>query len=190
MNPGEVYHGSDGQATTALYEALRKRGPIGHVAECLFRAVKKSARAKSYRGRYRSMSYDQKQSSMSQLVKMLEQHAEALGFRYGWKLDPNVVFGGGEAKSSVLYVDVPGRCGGCQISFHTPARGAGPDYPGEWDGVRGASEQRAITLAEYVLTLPEVESSGTVWPFGQATAASASRTSLQPTSNGRQIPSV
>ena len=38
----------------------------------------------------------------------------------------------------VLYLDLPTG----QVSFHAPARGPGPDYPGEWDGQLGATPQR------------------------------------------------
>jgi hypothetical protein len=168
LTPLEVYNGSDGAATTALYEQLRARGPIGHVAECIFRAQKKSSRAKVYSRRYRSMSYEDKTSSMSQLVKMLDKHGADLGFRYGWKPDPAVVFG--DRASFVLYVDIPAAFGPGivrQVSFHAPERGEGPEYPGEWDGIRGASEQRVIDLAAYVLTLPEVETLSPVMPFGK-----------------------
>jgi Putative quorum-sensing-regulated virulence factor len=166
MNPLEIFAGSDGKATVALYEALRSRGPLGHISECLFRAQKMSSRAKINRRRFRGQTYENKQSSMDQVSRMLARHGEALGFRYGWKEDPEVLFG--ERASWVLYVDIAVPSLGIlrQVSFHSPQRGEGPDYQGEWDGARGASEQRVIELAAYVLTLPVTEE-GAVIPFGK-----------------------
>ena len=46
LDARDIYHGSDGAATTAYYNELSKRGPIGLVAVNLFRASKCSARAK------------------------------------------------------------------------------------------------------------------------------------------------
>lgn len=166
MNPREVFDGSDGAATVALYEALRSRGPIGHISECLFRGQKMSMRAKVNRRRFRGQTYENKQSSMDQVSRMLARHGDALGFTWGWKPDPNVLFG--ERASYVLYVDIAVPSLGIvrQVSFHSPQRGEGPDYASEWDGARGASEQRVIELAAYVLTLPVVEDE-IVIPFGK-----------------------
>ena len=169
MSPLEIFAGSDGSATTALYEALRARGPIGHLSECLYKAAKTSGRAKVYRGgRYRHAAYDNKASAMAQAVKMLDKHGADLGFVYGWKEDPEVLFG--DRASFVLYVDIPAAFGpGCvrQVSYHSPTRGEGPDYAGEWDGIKNASESRVIELATYVLTLPAVETLAVVMPFGK-----------------------
>jgi hypothetical protein len=49
----------------------------------------------------------------------------------------------------VLYVDLPTG----QVSFHTAARGVGPDYPGKWDGVRGTG---AIRIIKWASSLPEL----------------------------------
>jgi hypothetical protein len=134
-----IYDGSDGAATTALYAALETHGPAGVVAVNLFRAQKASARAKVYRGglpgkgSYRGLAYERKQWSLNNLGTVLGQHATALGLAYGWQFDPET---GGFPW--VLYVDLPSG----QVSFHAPARGQGPDYPGVWDGVRDAAAGR------------------------------------------------
>ncbi len=144
----DVYKGSDGELTKRYYAELEKCGPIGLVALHLFRAQKASERAKLYRGgvrgqgSFRSMAYDKKTWSMQNLCKALAQHGDALGIRYGWKEDLNTVFD--NRASWVLYVDLPQG----QVSFHSPSRGIGPNYPGDWDGQRGMSVQRIVDFCE------------------------------------------
>jgi len=131
-----VYEGSNGDATKALYADLEKLGPAGIVAVNVFRASKTSGRAKVYRGsRYKGAAYDTKQWSIDNLVKALTEHGDLLRVCWGWKQDPRQEF-----HKWVFYCDLPGMRG--QISFHTSSRGDGPDYPGEWDGVRDVGPQR------------------------------------------------
>ncbi len=151
LSPLDIYKGSDGEATKALYAALQDFGPLGLVAINLFRAQKCSERAKLYRGgirgrgRYKDMAYDRKQWSRDNLCAVLIEHSAALGIKWGWKPDPNTLFG--ERESYVLYVETPnGQC-----SFHSPTRGKGPDYSGEWDGQRGMTVQRVIDFVAAVL---------------------------------------
>ncbi len=141
----KVFHQQDGRITKAYYAELSALGPIGLVALNLFRAQKRSSRAKDYRrGKWRRAAYDVKSWSMDELCRILAEHGEALGIKFGWKEDAGVVFG--SDPSFVLYVELPQG----QISFHQPHRGAGPDYPGEWDGRRGASEERIIRFCDGV----------------------------------------
>ena len=119
---------------------------MGEIAVALFRAQKRSSRAKDYkRGKFRRAAYDVKSWSMGELCRLLAKHGEQLGFKWGWQADPNVVFG--DAPSWVLYVDLPGHA---QVSFHNPERMKGPEYPGKWDGQRGMSEQRVIRFCAEV----------------------------------------
>lgn len=137
-----IYDGSDGDATKALYARLEPFGPLGQVAINLFRAHKTSGRAKKYRGGgYRGMAYDRKQWSIDNLCKVLAEHAETLGIRWGWKVDHSR-----EAHRWVIYVEIPTG----QISFHTGERGAGPDFPGEWDGVRMMAPSRICKWIEQI----------------------------------------
>lgn len=144
LHVAQVYDGSSGDATKALYERLRKLGPAGAIAENLFRACKSSARAKVYRGGgYRGMAYDRKQWAMDNLAKILTEHGEACALRWGWGQDEKQEF-----HSWVLYVDLPTG----QVSFHTAKRGAGPDYAGQWDCVVDASAGRICTWCAQLLT--------------------------------------
>lgn len=148
-----TYEGSDGDKTKELYGRLEKCGPIGVVALNLFRACKNSSRAKKYRGgvrgqgSYKSMAYDRKQWAIDNLTRVLAEHAGALGIGWGWGVDGNT-----QGFNSVLYVDLPTG----QVSFHSPHRGSGPDYAGQWDGVRGVSPQRICTFCARVPEFAEV----------------------------------
>jgi hypothetical protein len=139
-----VFIQNDGAVTKAYYADLSALGPIGLIAMNLFRAQKRSSRAKEYRrGKYRALAYDVKQYSISELCKALTLHGSALGFKWGWKQDANVVFGGDP--SFVLYCELPDNRG--QVSFHSPARDMGPDYAGSWDGLH-LSQARIIQFCD------------------------------------------
>jgi hypothetical protein len=138
-----IYRGSDGDATTAFYLELAKRGAIGEVAVNLFRAQKTSDRAKAYRGRgFRRESYGRKNWSLQKLCDLLEQRAE-LGIVFGWRQDPGAV-----GYPWVLYVELPQG----QVSFHSAERFAGPAYPGDWDG-RRLSVDRVLAFAQSVFEM-------------------------------------
>lgn len=141
-----IYRGSDGEATRELYRRLHARGVAGFVAVNVFRAVKCSERAKVYRGGgYRGAAYDRKQWSVENLAVALTAHAANLGISWGWREDPAQPY-----HRWVLYVELPDVG---QVSFHAAERGSGPDFPGEWDEVRGAAPQRACVFAVRVLEL-------------------------------------
>lgn len=141
MKAADVYAGSDGVKTRQYYAELLERGIIGTIAVNLFRAQKSSSRAKVYHGKYRGMSYDKKQWSMDVLCDSLLQGGAGLGITFGWCKDE------GSYVPWVLYVDLPTG----QVSFHSPARGKGPDYPKAWDGIAGASESRILEFCEGVM---------------------------------------
>lgn len=139
----QVYAGSDGAATKALYARLEPLGPAGAVAINLFRAHKASARAKLYRGGgHRGRAYDKKEWSLGNVAEILAAHADALHIRWGWKLDPTQAF-----HRWVIYVDLPAG----QVSFHAAARGEGTDYPGDWDGSREQGPTRICRYVQQVL---------------------------------------
>lgn len=147
MDPRTIYHGSDGQATTELYKLLETKGPVGVVAENLFRACKASARAKVYRGgirgrgSYKSMAYEKKQWFLSLLCETLGMYGNQLGISWGWKEDPEA-----PVYRWILYVDIPTG----QVSFHSEYRGDGPDYPGDWCGQHDSAE-KIIAWTERVI---------------------------------------
>ena len=137
-----IFDGSDAAATRSLYSQLEAIGPAGKLAANLLRAQKASTMAKLYRrGSYREMAYDRKQWAVGQVASNLQEFTE-LGITWGWKLDPSC------SVPWVFYVELPPG----QVSFHCQTRGDGPDYAGEWDGVRGVSPSRIIKFAAQVLS--------------------------------------
>jgi hypothetical protein len=151
MTAAEIFNGSDRYATKAYYRELTERGPLGIVAMNLFRAQKCSSRAKVYRGgirgrgSFKSMAYERKQWSMAELVKTLMSQPHLDGIVFGWKRDEAAQFG----PEWVLYVDLPQG----QVSFHSPGRGEGPDYPGDWDR-KHRSEKRILAFCDSVMKAP------------------------------------
>lgn len=131
----EVYTQYDGEVTKAYYAELAAIGPLGEIAVALFRAQKRSSRAKTYRrSQHRRNSYDVKSWSLSEVCRLIEQYKES-GITYGWKQDHATVFG--NEPSWVLYVDLPEG----QVSFYSPDRGKGPEYEREWDGQKKSADR-------------------------------------------------
>lgn len=141
-----IMNQNDGEVTKNFYQKLNGLGAAGQIATALFRAQKRSSRAKDYRrGKFRRAAYDVKSWSMSEACRLLNMHAFPMNIKWGWKEDPAVIFG--ERASWVLYVDLPSG----QVSFHNPERGPGPDYRGEWDGCKGLSAERIALFCAEVL---------------------------------------
>jgi hypothetical protein len=149
MNAYETYIGSNADATRLLYAKLTAIGPVGIVATNLFRAVKCSSRAKGYHRRDHSReAYGRKQWSIQNVCDALSEHAASLGIVWGWGEDRNTM-----GYPWVLYVEIPTG----QVSFHSPVRGSGPDYPGEWDHQKEASHTRICQWTQGLLdTHPDV----------------------------------
>lgn len=158
LNACQVYYGSNGGATRSFCVRLEKCSQLGRIAAALFRAQKASSRAKVYHGgihrrdggwdSYRELAYERKAECLGKLCWLLEE--DDCGLQWGWKSDPGQSFAG-----QVLYVDLPVG----QVSFHSTARFAGPDYPGDWDGEH-KSEQRILDFADRVLNDKHAELSG------------------------------
>ena len=141
-----VMNQNDGYITRRYYAELGGKGPLGEIAVAIFRAQKRSSRAKDYkRGKYRGAAYDVKQWSMGEICKLIDIHGKKYDLSYGWKTDPNTLFG--ESASWVLYVDLPEG----QVSFHSPSRGPGPAYAGDWDGQRGMGPNRVAAFCDRVM---------------------------------------
>ncbi len=144
-----IYRGSNGDLTKALYAQLETLGAKGTIALNLFRAQKASARAKTYRRRYKGDAYQKKQWSMDNLSTALTERAGELSLTWGWGVDEKQPF-----HKHVLYVDIPTG----QVSFHTEARGTGPDYPGKWDEMPGQGPTRICRWIGTLLAERERES--------------------------------
>lgn len=154
VNAKEIYEGSNGEATKALYAMLVEVGAVGVIAMNLFRAQKASARAKVYRGgvrgrgSYKSMAYEKKNWSLELLTVALTCHAESLQIRWGWRTDPAQNF-----HSWVLYIELPTG----QVSFHSAARLSPHDYAEPWDGSKD-SASRIVAFVQTVIDANNVKS--------------------------------
>lgn len=154
----DAYHGSDADRTIAVYKRLEAAGARGIIAMNLLRACKASERAKQYRGgnsrgSYKRQAYDKKDWSLMQLTQALTAHAAREGIVWGWGYDAKAI-----EFENVIYIELP-EFG--QVSFHHRSRHPGPDYPKEWDGVRGFGSSRIIRFACAVLGDPQpVETNG------------------------------
>jgi len=136
----DVFRQNNGDVTKAYYAEMNQRGFDGQLAVALFRAQKRSSAAKSYRGgRFRRAAYDVKNWSLSEVVRILMNHHHPIC--WGWGHDEKT-----PGFEWVLYVDLPTG----QVSFHSPDRLGGPDYPGQWDGVKNASADRIIAFCDSV----------------------------------------
>jgi hypothetical protein len=139
MRAIEVFKQNNGSVTSAYYASLAQKSPLGPIAVALFRAQKRSWRAKQYRrGKWARAAYDVKNWSISELCRLLKETS----WCWGWKRDPST-----PGYEWVLYVDLPFDCG--QVSFHNPQRGEGPDYPKDWDQRRECIE-RIIRFCDLV----------------------------------------
>jgi len=147
MKAYDVFYQNDGEVTKKYYADLSWKKPLGPIAVALFRAQKRSKRAKDYRrGKWKRAAYDVKNWSIGELCRLLLQ----TNFNWGWKRDPKT-----PGYEWVLYVELPEGYGQC--SFHNPQRGLGPDYSGDWDGQR-LSAERIIAFCDWVFTGEKRES--------------------------------
>lgn len=136
----EVFKQNDGEVTKAWYADMNALGFDGQLAVALFRAQKRSSAAKKYRGgKFTRAAYDVKNWSLSEICRILS--AEAHAVHWGWKRDDNT-----PGFEWVLYVELPtGQC-----SFHSADRLTGPNYTGDWDGIR-ASAERILGFCQLVI---------------------------------------
>jgi len=141
MRAHEVFYQNNGDVTKNYYAELSNKKPLGPIAVALFRAQKRSKRAKDYRrGKWKRAAYDVKNWSIGELCRLLLETK----INWGWKRDPKT-----PGYEWVLYVELPDGYGQC--SFHNPSRGLGPEFSGDWDGQR-LSAERIISFCEYVFT--------------------------------------
>lgn len=153
----EAYDSRKPEETTAFYDVLIRRGPVGQVAFGLFRAQKRSHVAKGYRRRrWRNGAYDAKGEALRYLNAALAAHG---ALKWGWGRDLMV-----DRYSHVLYVETPHG----QVSFHSESNHGGPEFAGEWDGVREVSEKRVVRFCDDVTRLPQAPiDSWLLMPFGK-----------------------
>lgn len=157
MRAQEAFESKDPNVTTAYYDVLIRRGPIGQVAFGLFRAHKRSSKAKEYRRRHhRNNAYDAKGEALRYLNAALAAHG---AFRWGWGRDGKMTF-----HDHVLYVETPHG----QVSFHSASNYGGPAFDGQWDG-QHQSKERILRFCDDVADLPQADrfEEWMLMPFGK-----------------------
>jgi hypothetical protein len=182
-----AYWGSDPNQTKRVLRALEDQGQRGQIAAHLFRAQKASARASEYRDRsgrgpyYAKLAYRRKGEALNALCNTLDE--DAAGLIWGWGTDARENFA-----PHVLYVELPTG----QVSFHSPERFNGPDFPGVWDGVRGASEGRILQLCNQLLEDRPIDPPASKLPKARSdrsrrSSAKKSRSDLTTRSAGQSV---
>ena len=149
VSASKVYHGSDGGVTRSFCCRLKKCGHVGQLAAALFMAQKYSSRAKTYQdgidlpdGRkasFTDLTYQKKNKHLEALCRLLS--TDSCGFAWGWGKNPRQRYA-----SYVLYVELPQG----QVSFHSPTRIPGPEFPGVWDG-QHANAERVIAFCDALM---------------------------------------
>jgi hypothetical protein len=109
-----------------LLERKRPTDPATRLLTLLRQLFEINSEAKSYRSWHSTAvtRYGKKDHMLREACRLA---AKQDCFVWGWKVDPDPPPNGADW---VLYFEKDGK----QLSFHTFARGAGPDFPGEWDG--------------------------------------------------------
>ena len=159
----EAFNTSDMETTTQYQNDLYCRGYEGQLAFGLFRAQKRSAKAKDYRkGRHRRNSYDAKNDALKYVDAVLTRWGDSLGVAWGWKLDPRQ-----PKHNQVLYVDF--GCG-YQCSFHSEKRYSNQEFEASWDSA-ASSINTVISYCDQVMAQNKPEGLDGTWlmPFGKYT---------------------
>ncbi len=135
MKALEVFTQQNGEVTKAYYAEMQKLGELGEIAVCLFRAQKRSSRAKDYRrGKFRRLAYDAENVEFAGALQGAE---AALRKARHWV--------GMEGRSErtfrrTRFVDsVRGPSDG-PVQFPQSIRFDGPDYSGEWSGLPNSAD--------------------------------------------------
>lgn len=131
----EIFFGSDGERSKALYSQLERIGPHGRIAALCLRAQKASDKANFYIFReYKRIAYERQNEALIALVDTLNQ--SSIIRTWGWGRDE-----AGYHKW-VLYVDLPQG----QVSWHNESKIGDRDYPNQSDGT-GLSQERILAFA-------------------------------------------
>lgn len=135
----EAFNASDQEKTTVFQDELMCRGRTeGQLAFGLFRAQKRSSRAKEYRRRsHKQNSYAGKAEALKYVDAVLSSWGDELDVNWGWRVDPRQAF-----HKHVLYVDFGS---GYQCSFHSEVRYSEREFDGKWD----SSSSSTRTVLEY-----------------------------------------
>ena len=157
MKAQEAFDSRVASVTLGYQNELIMRGEPGQLAFGLFRAQKRSTRAKQYRRRWKSQTYQGKSDALRFVDAALTAWAELLQVQWGWATDP-----GQQVHNQILYVEIPnvGQC-----SYHSERRFSAKEFPGQWD--RGCSRETVLRYCDMVMELPTRPlGDGDLIPFG------------------------
>ncbi|MEO8270377.1 MAG: hypothetical protein ABI557_11705 [Aureliella sp.] len=146
MDAKKAFASKDAKQTILFQDRLISRGHAGQVAFGLFRASKRSQRAKSYRRGMRASAYDAKSNALQHLDSALSRWGQELGIEWGWNIDPSQ-----PVHRFVLYVDLPKHG---QASFHAGKAESETVYRKDWSGKRDSAEV-VLAYCQEVLDSPE-----------------------------------
>lgn len=159
MSAKEAFACRDASQTIEFQNELLRRGASGQLAYGLFRAQKRSSRAKDYRHRLKQQSYAAKEQAMVYTDRVLTDYSRFLGVHWGWQRDEKQAF-----HDWVLYVQLShGQC-----SFHADRRMSDREFKGEWDQSK-TSEQVVTDYCKFVMTLSPMRGlfPSDAMPFGK-----------------------
>lgn len=159
MQAIQAFEAKNASQTVAYQNELLNRGDLGQIAFGLFRAQKRSTRAKTYRRSMRQESYAAKSEALKYLDAGLHQWAEDHGIEWGWRGDPSQTY-----HNQVLYVQLPGHG---QCSFHSERAFSKQRFYGDWDSTRPVVET-VLAYCDAVMELDPRELRDTdLMPFGK-----------------------
>lgn len=160
MHAVDAFQTKIASETVAYQNELILRGELGQIAFGLFRAQKRSTKAKDYRGSLRRSSYDGKNEALKYLDSALTLWDAELGINWGWKRDQRQ-----EYHNQVLYVELPdhGQC-----SFHSATSVSKKEFDGEWDSSKPVLET-VLEFCDFVMQSEEPRAirDTDLMPFGK-----------------------
>lgn len=160
MRAVDAFKTKNAAETVEFQNKLIVRGEIGQVAFGLFRAQKRSTKAKEFRGSMRRAAYDGKGEALKYLDSALALWADMLGISWGWRRDPVQAY-----HDQVLYVDLPN---GRQCSFHSDRALSDKQFEGEWIKGKPVFES-VLEFADHVMETASVRGirDTDLMPFGK-----------------------
>lgn len=159
----DAFNTMDMETTTQYQNDLFCRGVEGQLAFGLFRAQKRSTKAKGYRrGQHRHNSYAAKNEALQYVDAVLSRWGHDLELEWGWQTDPQQ-----SMHREVLYVDFRG---GYQCSFHSEVRHSSKQFPFQWDNM-ASSLNTVIEFCDQIIlqNQPEYVDGDWLMPFGKHT---------------------
>lgn len=155
----EAFDSRDSAVTLRYQNDLILRGKAGQLAFGLFRAQKRSTRAKTYRRGLRRNAYEGKHEALKYVDSVLTRNPDLVS-GWGWRIDRNQQY-----HNQVLYVDLIGIG---QCSFHDEIAASSQKYAGEWDQSKPSLDS-ILAYCDFVMATVESKplDESDFMPFGK-----------------------